>query len=617
MWYNDGWLYLHIWEAERLERVRKRNEVKAEHTWNLETIYPNNEAWEQDFNKVTELIPKLAGFQGKLNQSAQQLLEAIKARDEIYQVLEQAAVYARMRRDEDNTNSTYIALTDRVMSLSSRVRAAGSYMTPEILAIPTETLNQWLEQDQGLKAYQHELEDLLREKAHVRSTEVETLLAQVSEVAAAPSSIFGMLDNADMKFPSIKDENGNEVELTKGRFIRFLENPDRRVREEAFTQLYATYNKFRNTLGSIHANSVKKDVFFARARNYPSARAMALSGSNIPESVYDSLVDTVNKNLPSLHRYVQLRKKLLGLDQLHMYDLYVPMVAEVDKKVPYAEGVETIMEALKPLGEEYGRIAREGLTNARWVDIYENQGKSSGAYSGGAYTTNPFILMNYEDNLNAMFTLAHELGHSMHSYLTRQNQPYHYGHYTIFVAEVASTFNEALLTEYLLKRTDDKKLRMYLINYNLEQFRQTLFRQTMFAEFEHLTHQMAERNEALTPDLLCSTYYQLNQKYYGTEGMVVAPAIEMEWARIPHFYRAFYVYQYATGLSAAPALSQQVLAEGKPAVDRYLGFLGKGGSDYSINLLKGAGVDMTSPEPVQKALDVFSSLVDQMEELAK
>jgi oligoendopeptidase F len=600
-----------------LERLLKRSEVKPEHTWSLESIYPSNEAWEQDYQKVQGLIPNLAGFQGKLGESAEKLLEALKTRDEVYKLLEHVGAYARMHRDEDNANGTFVAMNDRVVSLYARVQAAASYMTPEILAVPADKLKQWLDANKDLQLYRHELDDIQREKAHVRSAEVEALLAQAGEVAGAPASIFGMLDNADMKFPKIKDEAGKEVDLTKGRFVRFLESPDRRLREEAFTTLYSTYGKFRNTLAATHASSVKKDIFYARSRNYPSARAMALSGYNIPESVYDNLVATVNKNLPSLHRYVRLRKQMLGLDELHMYDLYTHMVAETDKQVPYQEAVETIMEALAPLGDEYRKIARAGLSTDRWVDMYENEGKTSGAYSGGAYTTKPFILMNYQDTLDSMFTLAHELGHSMHSFFTRRTQPYTYGHYTIFVAEVASTFNEALLTNYLLKRTDEKKLKMYLINHYLEQFRTTLYRQTMFAEFEHLTHQKAEKNEALTPDVLCAMYYDLNKKYYGTEGMVVDQAIELEWARIPHFYRAFYVYQYSTGLSAAVALSQQVLSEGKPAVDRYLGFLSKGGSEYSIDLLKGAGVDMTSPEPVQKALDVFASLLDQMEELAR
>lgn len=599
-----------------MERLLKRHEVQREHTWDLESIYPNNEAWEQDFAKLSSMLPTLTSYQGRLGESAATLLEALRVRDDIYMLTGQVFAYARMHKDEDNTNSTYQALTDRAMSLYSRVQASASFMTPEILAIPTERMESFLQESRELQLYRHQLEDLLREKAHVRSAEVEELLAQSGEVGAAASNIFGMLDNADMKFPKIKDEEGNEVELTKGRFIRFLESPNPSVREGAFRALYSTYAKFRNTLGATYASSVKKDIFFARARKYPSARAAALSGSNIPESVYDSLVETVNRNLPSLHRYVRLRKKLLGLDQLHMWDLYTPMVAEVDKKIPYAEAVETLMKSLEPLGGEYLTVARDGLTTSRWVDIYENEGKSSGAYSGGSYTTHPFILMNYQDTLDSMFTLTHELGHSMHSHLTRRNQPFVYGSYTIFVAEVASTFNEALLTDYLLKNTDDKKLRMYVINHYLEQFRTTLYRQTMFAEFEHLAHQKAEANQALTPDALSEMYYALNEKYYGTEGMVVDKEIALEWARIPHFYRAFYVYQYATGLSAAVALSQQVLAEGKPAVDRYLGFLKSGGSDYSINLLQKAGVDMTSPEPVQKALDVFASLLDQMEELA-
>jgi oligoendopeptidase F len=598
-----------------VERLLKRNEVPVEHTWDLESIYPSNEAWEADFSRVTEMIPKLVSFQGKLNRGASTLLDCLRVRDEIFLRMEQVFVYTRLRKDQDVANDIYQGLEARASSLFARVRAAGAYLTPEILAIPADTLAEYLVAEPDLQLYQHELADLLREKAHVRSAEVEELLAQVTEVAGAPANIFGMLDNADMKFPTITDEEGNNVELTKGRFIRFLESPKRSVRESAFKALYSTYAKFRNTLGATHADSVKKDIFFARARKFSSARTAALSGNNIPESVYDNLVSTVHKNLPSLHRYLHLRKQLLRLDELHVYDLYTPMVAEVDKKVPYAEAVETILSALAPLGEEYCRIAREGLTTARWVDPYENEGKRSGAYSYGSYTTNPFILMNYQETLDSMFTLAHELGHSMHSYYSRKNQPYVYGHYTIFVAEVASTFNEALLTHYLLEHTDDKRLRMYLINHYLEQFRTTLYRQTMFAEFEHQTHQRVERNEALTPDSLSSLSYELNQQYYATEGMVVDQEVELEWARIPHFYSPFYVYQYATGLSAAVALSQQVLQEGHPAVERYLGFLKKGGSDYSVNILCDAGVDMSSPEPVQQALDVFSSLIDQLEAL--
>lgn len=600
-----------------MDQLWKRHEVPKEYTWNLESVYATDAEWEQDFQKVSDMIPQLAGFQGKLGESGQRLLEALKTRDEVYMVLERLASYAQMRSDQDQANSTYQALDDRATTLWARVAAAGAYMTPEILAIPETQLEQFMADEPGLALYRHELEDLRREKEHVRSPEVENLLAQVSEVGSAPSTIFAMLGNADLKFPKVKDEQGSEVELTEGRFIRFLQSPNRSVREGAFKALYATYGKFRNTLAATYGASVKKDIFYARARNYPSARAMALSASNIPESVYDNLVEVVHQNMPSLHRYVQLRQRLLGLDELHMYDLYVPVVPDVDKKIPYQEAVETVLNALAPLGEEYVAIAREGLTTARWVDIYENEGKRSGAYSGGAYTTHPFILLNYQDNLNSMFTLAHELGHSMHSYFSRKNQPFVYGNYTIFVAEVASTFNEALLTHYLLQTTTDEKLRMYLVNHELEKFRTTLYRQTMFAEFEHLAHTRAEEGQALTQDWLCKTYYELNRQYYGTEGVVVDQEIAMEWGRIPHFYTPFYVYQYSTGLSAAVALSQQVLTEGQPAVDRYLGFLKKGGSDYSINLLKGAGVDMTSPEPVQQALQVFAQYLDQMEQMAK
>jgi len=597
-------------------KLKKRHEVPDEHKWDLDSVYASVEEWEKDYARVEAMVPQLTAYQGRLGESAGTLLGALQARDELFKLLEQVVVWARMKEDEDTTNSTYQALEARARSLYAKVTAAGAFVTPEILAIPTETIRAWLDQEPGLAVYRHELEDILRLKAHVRSQEVEELLAQMAEVGAAPSDIFGKLNHADLKFPKIRDEQGNEVELTLGRYLRFLESPVREVRKQAFEALHSTYKKFRNTIAATYANSVKTDVFYARARRYPSARAAALARTNIPESVYDNLIATVHKNLPSLHRYVQLRRRMLGLDELHMYDLYTPMVPDVDRKIPYEEAVDTILKALAPLGEEYCEVARRGLTVERWVDIYENEGKRSGAYSFGAYTTKPFILMNYQDNLDSMFTLAHELGHSMHSYFSRKHQPYHYSSYTIFVAEVASTFNEALLTDYLLKSTDDPKLKMYLINHQLESFRTTLYRQTLFAEFEHIAHQRVESGEALTADVLDEIYYDLNKKYYGTEGMVVDDLIAVEWARIPHFYSAFYVYQYATGISAATALSQQVLREGQPAVERYLNFLKSGSSDYSTNLLKKAGVDMTSPEPVQQALDVFARLLDQMEELA-
>lgn len=598
-----------------MERVLKRQEVPAENTWDLESIYPTNEIWEQDHQKIIEMMPKLTGFQGKLGESAKTLLGALQVRNELSELLYQLVVYASMRRDENAANSTYQALSDRAMSLAARARATGAFMIPEILSIPTDKLYGFLDQEPGLQTYKFELEDLIREKAHVRSPEVEELLAQNSEVTAAAGKIFSTFSNADLKFPKVKDEQGNELELTEGRWPRFRESADRSVRENSFKVFYATYNSYRNTLATSYGSNVRKDVFYAHARKYPTARAMALSGNNIPEAVYDNLVGTVNKHLPILHRYLNLRKRLLNLDQVHMWDLYNPMVAEVEKQIPYAEAVETILKSVAPLGGEYVGMARKGMTEERWVDRYENVGKRSGAYSHGSYTTKPFILMNYADNLDSMYTLTHELGHSMHSWFSRKHQPFHYSGYTIFVAEVASTFNEALLTDYLLKNTQDPKIRMYLINHSLESFRTTLYRQTMFAEFEHMAHQRMEEGQALTADSLCQLYLELNQKYYGTEGVVVDKEIEIEWTRIPHFYGAYYVYQYATGLSAATALSQQVLTGGQSDVERYLGFLKKGGSDYSINILRDAGIDMSSSEPVQQALHVFSRRLDEMEAL--
>lgn len=599
-----------------MERVLKRSEVPKEHTWDLEAIYANASAWEADFAKVQGMIPDLAAFEGKLGQSGEALLGVLQKRDAIYELFSQVAVYAHMKRDEDNTHSASQAMMDQVTSLGAQISAAASFMTPEILELPEESLKRYLAETAGLDLYRFELEDTYRQKAHVRSTEVEELLAQASEIGGGPRNIFTMLNNADLKFPMIKDENGNEVELTHGRYIRFLESHKREVRQSAFEALYETYTKYKNTIGATYAAAVKKDVFFAKARNFTSARAAALSDINIPESVYDNLVATVTKNLPAFHKYLQLRKKLLGVDELHMWDIYTPLVPEMNKQIPYDEAVETIIAAVAPLGEEYCKIAREGLTTGRWVDRYENVGKTSGAYSSGTYTTQPYILMNYQGTLDSMFTLAHELGHSMHSYFSRENQPFVYHGYTLFVAEVASTFNEALLTDYLLKRTDDPKLQMYLINHQLESIRGTLYRQTMFAEYEQVIHQMVEERKPLTPEVLSKVYYDLNKRFFGTEGMVVDELIAMEWARIPHFYRAFYVYQYSTGISAATALSQQVLTEGAPAVERYLNFLKSGGSKYSIDLLKGAGVDMTTPAPVQQTLDLFSKLVDQMASLA-
>ncbi|WNC17312.1 oligoendopeptidase F [Brevibacillus brevis] len=592
----------------------KRSEVPAEYKWRLEDIYSTDADWEKDVEKAKQLADQIAGLKGKIGSSGKELLDALTLQDELLKTMDQVYVYARMRRDEDNANSTYQGLTDRASSLSTQVYGAISYIQPEILEIPTEELEKWLKEVPGLDHYRILLEEITRFKPHTLTSEEEALLANISELASAPSKIYGMLNNADMKFPMITDENGEEVELTKGRYTQFMESKDRRVRKEAFEGLYATYGKFRNTIAASLTSAIKGDVFYARTRKYPSALYAALFADKVDVSVYDNLIATIHEHLPLMHRYIALRKKLLGVDELHMYDLYVPIVPEVDMKIPYDQAVETIKKALHPLGEEYGRVLEEGFTNG-WIDVHENEGKTSGAYSWGAYTTHPFVLMNYQDNVNNMFTLAHEMGHALHSYHSNHAQPYTYADYKIFVAEVASTLNEALLMHYLLETTTDKQQRMFLINYYLEQFRGTVFRQTMFAEFEKIVHEKEEKGEPLTADSLSEIYRELNVAYHGPD-MVVDSQIDLEWARIPHFYRNFYVYKYATGFSAATSLSKQILEEGQPAVDRYLQFLKGGSSDYPLNLLKKAGVDMTSPEPIREGLAVFKELLDELEQLA-
>lgn len=600
-------------EQTSQKTIPKRSEIKPEFKWKLESIFPTDEAWEQEYKKVQELIEKIETYQGKLSEAPSVIAECMKTYEELGLAMERVYVYARMRRDEDNTNTKYQALTDRASSLSIRVSSAVSFLVPEILSMPDEKLDSYIA-DERLSKYRFYLNEIKRQKEHVLSAQEEQVIAQVGELAQAPQTIFGMINNADMVFPNIKNENGEEVQLTHGRYIHFIESYDRRVRQDAFKAMYDTYRKQKNTLAATLNASVKKDVFYARIRKYPSALAAALDSDNIPVEVYTNLIQAVRDNLPAMHRYVSLRKKLLGVDELHMYDLYVPMVKEVKMNIPYEEAVRLVKEGLAPLGDDYRRVLDEAFSSG-WIDVYENEGKTSGAYSWGAYGTHPFVLMNYQNNVNNLFTLAHEMGHALHSYYSDKHQPYLDAQYKIFVAEVASTLNESLLMDYMLKTTEDPRQKMYLVNYYLEQFRGTVYRQTMFAEFEKTIHERVEAGEPLTPDTLCGLYYDLNVDYYGPD-MVVDEDINMEWARIPHFYNEFYVYQYATGFSAATALSQQILHEGAPAVERYLTFLKSGGSDYPIELLRKAGVDMASPKPVVEALKVFARLLDEMEELA-
>ncbi len=608
------WRFDSMVEEKKPKSLPKRSEIDSEYTWRLEDVFSSDEEWEKEFNEVKAVLPTIDQYRGKLTESADSLYKALESQYDISRRLGILYTYAHMRYDQDTTNNFYQGLNDRATNLLTEAGSAFSYIDPEILSAEEEKIKSFIEQHEGLKLYEHILDELNRGRPHILSANEEALLAQVSEVTGNSSNTFGMLNNADLKFPTIKDENGEEVEITHGRYIRFLESDDRRVRQDAFKAVYETYGKFKNTFSSTLSGTVKKDNFYAKVRKYKSAREAALDSNNIPESVYDTLVDTINDHLHLLQRYVALRKKVLGVEELHMYDLYTPLVKDVKMEIPYEQATHIVKKGLAPLGEEYQNILQEAYDN-RWIDVYENQGKRSGAYSSGTYGTNPYVLMNWQDNVNNLFTLAHELGHSVHSYYTRKTQPYPYANYSIFVAEVASTCNEALLNDYLLKTEDDKQKKLYILNHYLEGFRGTVFRQTMFAEFEHMIHEKAREGEPLTAELLTKLYYDLNKKYFGSKDIIIDEEIGLEWSRIPHFYYNYYVYQYATGFSAAAALAKQILEEGKPAVDRYIDFLKAGSSDYPIEVLKRAGVDMTSSEPIKQALMVFEEKLTEMEQL--
>ncbi len=598
-----------------MQTLTKRSDIPKEYTWDLESIFPTNEDWENGFKSLQQRLPELETLKGTLAQSGQALLAVLQKRDELFEKLETLFVYASMRKDEDTTNSLYQGMYDRAMQLVVHASTVASYIEPEILAIPQDTLNRFVRETPELGLYGQQLHDLNRKRPHVRSAEVEAVLAAAGEIADAPDSIFSMIDNADLKLPLIKNEEGEDAQLTKGNYLVYIRSNDRRVRKEAFEGLHSTFLKQRNTVAVTLSAQIKGSTFFTRQRSYGSSRERALARYNIPVSVYDNLVETVGEHIYLLNRYMRLRKRLLQLDELHMYDLYVPIVKEMADEVSYEQASDIVVDALAPMGENYTDILKRAFKE-RWIDVYETPGKRGGAYSGGGYATRPFVLLNFQNKRDSMYTLAHELGHSMHSYFSRTYQPFQYGDYTIFVAEVASTLNEGLLTEYLLKTTKDPTVRLAILNHSLEDLRGTLFRQTMFAEFEQQIYSRAEQGEPLTADTLSAMYRALNEKYYGGEA-VIDELIDIEWARIPHFYYNFYVYQYATGISAASALVQQILREGKPAVDRYLKFLSSGSSDYSIELLKKAGVDMTSPEPVRQALQLFDTHLKQMEDLLK
>lgn len=594
--------------------LKTREEIDARDKWAIEDLYKNDELWTADYERLKERIPELSAFQGHLGEGAEELLRMQKTYDELNELAEKVYVYANQKLHENTDNGTYQNLASQAGNLLVQLGEAGAYIEPEILSLPEGTIEKFLDENEELQVYRQYFENMIRQKEHVLTQELEALLASVGELAEGPQDIFSMFNNADIRFPEIAGEDGEPVEVTHGRFISLLQSQNRDVRRDAFRALYSVYGKYRNTLAATYRANVKQEVFYAKTRKYHSDLEAALDNSHIPVSVYDNLIDAVHEFLPLMHRYVELRKKLLGVEELHMYDLYVPMVADAEQKISFEQAKKMVLKGLKPMGEEYLKLLQEGFTSG-WIDVYENQGKRSGAYSWGAYGTHPYVLLNYQENLNNVFTLAHEMGHALHSWYSDENQPYIYAGYKIFVAEVASTCNEALLIHHLIETTEDGKEKAYLINYFLEQFRTTLFRQTMFAEFEKITHGLQEKGETLTADRLCEIYYSLNQQYFG-ENICVDKEIELEWARIPHFYTPFYVYQYATGFSAAIALSKRILEQGEPAVEDYKKFLKGGSSMYPLDLLRMAGVDMEQKKPVEDALKVFGQYLDEMERLA-
>jgi oligoendopeptidase F len=584
--------------------------------WNLEDIYQNQDEWEKDIGKVEMLLSEAGEFQVRLGECADSFFGALHLSAQIQELIVKVHSYARMKLDEDNANPLAQALFGRATALLTRVETALSFITPEILSLPEGTVSNF-RHDSRFALYCHYLDDVFRQKPHTLTGIEEQLVARTGEITRTPDDFFKMLNNADLTFPKIRDDQENEVEVTKGNFIKLMQNRNRRVRYEAFQALYGTYQKLENTFASALNAAIKRDIFYASVRRHQSARSAALFADHIPSAVYDSLVQTVRSNLGEMHRYMKLRKKILGLDQLHMYDIYVPLAEDVKWVIPFPDAVAMLKNGVAVMGDSYLEILSRGL-GSRWVDLYERKGKTGGAYCDSIYGVHPFLLLNYQNNLDSAFTLAHEMGHALHFYYSSQEQPFIYSHPAIFTAEVASTVHESLLMEHLLQTTSDRDERdkkIYLLNYYLEIFRGTLFRQTMFAEFEKIIHEKAENGEALTSYFLKEAYHELNAAYHG-EGMVVDAEIDMEWARIPHFYDAFYVYKYATGLSAAVSLVQQILTKGTPAVERYLSFLNKGGADYPLNLLQEAGVDMASPHPVQDAINRFSGLLDELEALS-
>lgn len=587
--------------------LRKRKDIEEKYKWNLDSLYPSDEAWEADYKKAEALFGEFKSLEGTLLLSKDQLLKAVELYLDAYRIVIRIATYAKMKQDENTKDSHYQSMNARAESLDVSFKEASSYFIPELMNGEPSVIEEYLVSDE-LKLYKQFFDNILRGREHVLSPQEEAILAQAGELFSTPSNAFGMLNGADLKFPDVDGEL-----LTHGSFIPFMMGKDRAKREEAFKKYYRVFSDHKNTFASLLSSEVKKNVFNGKVRKHSSARASALFENNVPEAVYDNLIEAVNNNLPSLHKYIELRKRMLGVDQLRPFDLYVPLIEDVEMKYTYDEGQKVVLDSLEVLGGDYVETVKNAY-NESWIDVYENEGKRSGAYSWGTYDSKPYILLNYHDELGDVFTLTHEMGHSMHSYYSRKAQPYVYGNYSIFVAEVASTTNEALLNQHLLDNVKDKKEKLYLLNNYLENFRGTVFRQTMFAEFERDIHKHVESGGALTADKLCEMYRELNKKYYGNS-LTIDSELDMEWARIPHFYYNFYVFQYATGFSSAVALADKIFKEGESAVKDFKTFLSAGSSDYPIEVLKAAGVDMNTPDPVNNALKVFEQLVIEMEKL--
>ncbi|MEF8937912.1 MAG: oligoendopeptidase F [Halovenus sp.] len=596
-----------------MSSVPERSDLEKRYKWDLQSLFQTDEEWQTAYEDVEAALDDLREYEGKTTEDAETLLSLLERYEEVMREVANVSAYARMRRDEDTRDGERQAMATRAQSLSSEASSATSFIEPELQELDGEDIEGLMNTEPELRAYNHFFDDILRMKPHTRSAEVENLLAELGEITGAAGEVYNMLANADMEFPAVEKPDGEATEITLNNFTTLQEHPNREFRQEVYEKFYDEWETVRNSVGTAYRNSVKKDEKLARARNYETARKAALDGPNIPTEVYDNLVGTVRDNLDKLHRHADLKRKAAGGDELQMWDLYIPLVEGESPEVTYEDACEYVTDAVAPLGEEYQSRLAEGL-DSRWVDVYETPGKQSGAYSGGTYDSQPYILMNYQDDVSSMYTLAHELGHSMHSELASESQPYVYADYTIFIAEIASTVNETLLTHHLLDTVEDERLRRHILNQYLERFRSTLYRQTMFAEFEQRTHELSEAGEPLTADRLDDLYSELKGEYY--EPGVIDDRIAREWMRIPHFYRAFYVFQYSTGISAAVALVEAIREEGEPAAERYREFLRSGSHGYPLELLDQAGVDMTESEPIEQALNVYDQYLDGYENLS-